>query len=72
MEAYIKIVEEGLIGENSIPNQIRNKHHFDRAKFLLVVDAILNLIDHYKYKELVPKILSLCFVDISNHFFVDD
>ena len=68
----IKIVEEGLIGENSIPSKLRNENFFDLEAFNKVVDAIMQLIEAFENQELVPKSLCLCFVDISNHFFVNE
>ena len=72
VEDYINIIEEGITGENSLPNKLRNQKFFDKAAYEKVIKATEQLIKHYKEEELVPKRLCLCFVDISNHFFVDE
>jgi hypothetical protein len=68
--SLITVVVEGLIGENSIPVRLRNERVFDKKRYDEVVDALVKLIEIYKNNDLVPKPLALCFVDISNHFFV--
>lgn len=69
---YIKTIEEGLIGENSIPAKLRNDRAFDRIQFQNVKRAIETAIQDYQHQDVVDKTLALCFVDISNHFFVDE
>jgi hypothetical protein len=70
IDPSIAIILEGLIGENSIPSRLRNERVFDRERYHDVVAAIAKAIEFYKDHDSVPKLLSLCFVDISNHFFV--
>lgn len=71
MQELLHVIEEGLIGERSIPNQLRNHRRFDRKQFDNVVEAIGEARRNTEGDEWVPKRLALCFVDISNHFYVD-
>lgn len=70
-ESFIIIIEQELIGENSIPCKLRNEHFFDRIAFERLVNSIKEAIGFYKAQDNIPKKLALCFVDISNFFFVD-
>ena len=72
IEEHIIILEEGLLGVRSIPNQLRNDRFFDNKQFVKVIESLKILITLFKDRQSVPKRLSLCFVDISNYFFVDD
>jgi hypothetical protein len=67
----IEIIEQELIGENSIPVKLRNERFFDKIAFEKLLNSINFAINFYKNKDKVPKKLALCFVDISNYFFVD-
>lgn len=72
MEKYIiKIIEQELIGDNSIPCKLRNEHFFDKQAFKKLVNSIHKAIDFYKDQDNIPKRIALCFVDVSNNFFVD-
>ena len=70
IQQNLKIIEEKLLGENSIPVKLRSERFFDKEAFDELEKAILAVIDFYKDKSEVPKLLALCFVDISNFFFV--
>lgn len=71
-ESFILIIEQELIGENSIPCKLRNEHFFDKIAFERLVNSIKEAIVFYKGQDYIPKKLALCFVDISNFFFVDN
>ncbi|WP_430931176.1 hypothetical protein [Saccharicrinis sp. 156] len=66
------IIIDGLLGEESIPVKLRTERFFDNEKYSKVKEAVLFLVDEYKDKSMVPKDLALCFVDISNHFYVSE
>ena len=70
-EALIE-VEELLLGERSIPVQLRLHEGFDREAYERLVKAIRVLIRHYKDQASVPKKLALAFVDVSNYFFYSE
>jgi hypothetical protein len=70
-KSFIQIIEQELIGENSIPCKLRNEHFFDKLAFERLVNSVEEAINYYKEQDNIPKKLALCFVDISNHFFVD-
>lgn len=69
---FIKIIEKELIGDNSIPIKLRNEHFFDKSAFEKLVNSINEAIVFYKGVDNIPKRLALCFVDISNYFYVDN
>ena len=69
-KSFIKIIEQELIGENSIPCKLRNEHFFDKSAFKRLVNAVEEAISYYKEQDNIPKKIALCFVDISNDFFV--
>jgi antitoxin component of RelBE/YafQ-DinJ toxin-antitoxin module len=71
IETAIKIIEEGLIGEESLPVKIRVRKTIDRQLYKEVIDAINFLIEKFKNEDNIPKSLALCFVDVSNHFYID-
>lgn len=71
-EKILKIIEDELIGINSIPLKLRNEHFFDKEAFQKLINAIEIAIEIFKDQIQVPKKLALCFIDISNYFFVDD
>lgn len=62
-------VTELLLGETSIPVQLRMHEGLDQASFDRLVVATEYLIETYRDQDAVPKSLALAFVDISNHFF---
>jgi hypothetical protein len=66
----LKIVENRLLGEASIPVAVRLMKGVNKKDYEELINAILFLIDAFKGKVSVPKILALAFVDVSNHFFV--
>lgn len=71
-EKILNIIEDELIGVNSIPAKLRNEHFFDKEAFQKLINALEVAIEIFKDQIQVPKKLALCFIDISNHFFVDD
>lgn len=71
-EKILEIIEDELIGINSIPIKLRNEHFFDKEAFQKLIDALEIAIEIFKGQTEVPKKLALCFIDVSNHFFVDD
>ena len=68
---YISQIEQFMMGEDSIPNQLRNCHHFDRNSYNELVDLLHKVISYYRDKVDVPKRLALCFIDILNSFYVN-
>ena len=72
IEDQIATIEDGLVGEDSIPARLRSERVFDREKFRLVVSAMQEAARYYRNEALVPKRLALCFVDVSTHFFVSE
>ncbi len=68
-EEAIDTVTELLLGENSIPVQLRMHDGLDRARFDRLVAAIERLVETYRDQDTVPKVLAHSFVDVSNHFF---
>ena len=68
---YISQIEQFMIGEDSIPNQLRNCHHFDKKSYNELVDVMHKVISYYRDKEDVPKRLALCFIDVLNNFYVN-
>lgn len=71
-EKVLETIEYELIGINSIPVKLRNEHFFDKEAFQKLIDALEIAIEVFKDEIQVPKKLALCFIDVSNHFFVDD
>jgi hypothetical protein len=71
-DKFLEIIEDELIGINSIPAKLRNEHFFDKESFEKLINALEIAIEAFKGQIQVPKRLALCFIDISNHFFVDD
>lgn len=71
-EKILNIIEDELIGINSIPAKLRNEHFFDKEAFQKLINTLEVAIEIFKDQIQVPKKLALCFIDISNHFFVDD
>lgn len=68
-EVAIERVEEYLLGEDSIPVQLRMRAGLDKEKFAILVEATEFLIEYYRSEDVVPKSLALAFVDISSYFF---
>lgn len=69
VEEAISTVTELLLGDDSIPVQLRMHEGLDQARFERLVAAIEYLIEAYRDEDGVPKVLAHAFVDISNHFF---
>jgi hypothetical protein len=68
-EAYaLEIVYGNLLGELSIPALLRNGEGLDQAKFRQTVSALEFLAHQYVNREVVPKKLALCMVDIYGAF----
>lgn len=67
----ITYIEDYLIGVNSIPNQLRNNHYFDKKSYNELISVLHKVITYYENKNEVPKRLALCFVDISNSFYAN-
>jgi hypothetical protein len=66
-------IYQGLLGNNSIPVQLRSGKGLDKDTFLKIKIAIAFLKKEYKNKNEVPKKLALAFIDISSYFsFRDD
>lgn len=61
-----------LLGTNSIYVRIRSGEGLDQTQFDALRSAMLVLIDAYETRDLVPKKLALCFVDILNNFYSTD
>ncbi|MWP50013.1 MULTISPECIES: hypothetical protein [unclassified Gilliamella] len=70
IKTSLNIIEEKLIGENSIPIKIHVGSGVDEDDYLLLRKAILHAIEYYQDKKEVPKKLALAFVNISNYFFI--
>jgi hypothetical protein len=68
----ISIIEERLLGENSIPVSIRAGEGLNEQNYNELKEAILFLIESYQHKKAVPKVMALAFIDISNWFFVEN
>lgn len=68
-EEAIDTVTELLLGENSIPVQLRVREGLDQARVDRLVAAIEHLVETYRDQDTVPKVLAHAFVDVSNHFF---
>jgi hypothetical protein len=70
IQTALAIVENRLLGPESIPVHIREMQGINTAHYHELKEAVAFLIGAYKDKDTVPKLLALAFVDISNHFFV--
>lgn len=64
----IDIIYEGLIGDKSIPNDLRMNKKLDYHRLENIVSAINFLIIFYKEKSSIPKKLAYCFVDVYGLF----
>ena len=67
--AAIDTVTELLLGEDSIPVQLRRHEGLDQERLDRLVGAIEHLVEEFRDADAVPKVLALVFIDISNHFF---
>lgn len=68
VERAIDIVYEGLVGEESIPVDLRMGRGLDYNKLVKVKKALKILIEFYRDKKDVPKKLACCFIDIYGLF----
>ncbi|MFL0100136.1 hypothetical protein [Tenacibaculum maritimum] len=66
----VELVEDYLLGDNSFPVRIREKREIKQDEFEILKKSIEKLCDYYKEEDFIPKRIALCFVDISNFFFV--
>lgn len=66
----LQLVEYYLLGDNSFPIRIREKRQINPSEFEDLKKRIEELCTFYKDEINIPKNLALCFVDISNFFFV--
>jgi hypothetical protein len=66
----LEIVYQKLLGEDSLPLNIRNMKGVDQDDYNQLINAINFLIDVYKNRTEIPKKLALAFVDIGNYFIV--
>ncbi|GAA4027339.1 hypothetical protein GCM10022409_09150 [Hymenobacter glaciei] len=67
-ESALDIVCSCLTNDNSIPQELREHKGLDIVRFEHLVSAIEFLVEYYQDKNMVPKRLSLCFVDIYASF----
>ena len=67
--AALDTVTELLLGEDSIPVQLRMRDGLHQERFERLVAAIEHLIEAHREQDSVPKALALAFVDVGNAFF---
>ncbi|RZK93523.1 MAG: hypothetical protein EOO62_31810, partial [Hymenobacter sp.] len=67
-DSALKIVYDCLLGEQSIPAQLRQRQGLNENRFAQLVAALRLLISHYATAKAVPKQLALCMVDIYGAF----
>jgi hypothetical protein len=67
-ETALHIVYECLLGDNSIPQELRSKQGLNQPKLDELVNAVKFLIDYYAEQDTIPKKLALCMVDIYGYF----
>lgn len=72
IEEAIDQIEEGLLSLNAVSVKIRSAKTIDRELYGQPIRAIQFLIENFNNESVIPKRLALCFVDISNAFFVSD
>ncbi|HEX6240696.1 MAG TPA: hypothetical protein VFZ61_07380 [Polyangiales bacterium] len=70
--AALAVVDELLLGPDSIPVRLRAREGLDPQKYAALVEALQILVEHYRGKTEVPKPLALAFVDISNFFYYSE
>lgn len=71
-ENALNIIYKYILGDESIPIQIRKGEGLDNNSYNLLVDALIFLVEQYKKANDVPKKLALCFVDIGSYFYIDE
>ncbi len=64
----IEFVYDGLVGTDSIPVKLRQKHPVDYDKLEQIIESVRFLVEYYKGNDMVPKKLAICFVDIYGAF----
>ncbi len=67
-ETALNQVYESLLGDNSIPLQLRMRQGLDQARFQQLTEAIRFLTNYYAQEETIPKKLALALVDIYGSF----
>jgi hypothetical protein len=67
--AALSVVDELLLGPDSILVRLRAREGLDPQRYATLVAALRSLVQHYQGKSDVPKRLALAFVDISNFFY---
>lgn len=67
-EAALQFVYASLLGDDSIPQNLRMKQNLNQPRFDQLVAALRILIDQYADQNTVPKKLALCMVDIYSAF----
>ena len=70
--AALAVVDELLLGPDSILVRLRAREGLDPAQYATLVAAVQVLVEHYRGKAEVPKRLALAFVDISNFFYYSE
>jgi hypothetical protein len=65
-EAAMRVIYEGLSGEDCIPIKLRMGNGLDKAQLQMVKDAIRFLTQKWKSRDTVPKSLAASFVDIQS------
>ncbi len=69
IETTLAFVYDCLLSDTSIPQQLRMRQGLDQERFDQLTESLQVLIHYYNDKDLVPKRLALCFIDIYNAFF---
>ncbi|MGM7052352.1 hypothetical protein [Escherichia fergusonii] len=64
----LTIVNEKLLGEQSIPVRVRAKIPFSESEVTLLYEALDYLGDVYRHQDTVPKSLALALVDVYGLF----
>lgn len=65
-------IQKLLLGEDSIPVQLRMRAGLNKNQFSELKEAIEFFIQYYKNESSIPKYLALAFVDISSFFYFTD
>lgn len=68
-EIALANINKLLLGEDSIPVQLRMRAGLNREQYNTLITSTEYLVNAYKNEATIPKILALAFVDISSHFF---
>lgn len=65
-KAAMRVIYEGLAGEDCIPIKLRQGKGLDKEQLQAVKDAINFLAQEWKSRDMVPKRLAAAFVDIQS------